>query len=164
MKTINVFEYEELSKEAQEKAIKKMREMKESDTGLYDFFFQDEMQDCYKCIVEYLGAPNEEENDLEFFKRKMWAKGYDMKEENPFNGICAFTGICFDDDLLEEIYKNLNKGDSLSISIGKLDKFIENIVDAEIEYLLSKEGLEEDAENFLFFKNGSLVPCDQWEL
>lgn len=62
-------------------------------------------------------------------------RGYTKNGKTSFPGLCALTGVCFDDDLLEHLHKTTD--------VGSLAEKIADIAEDDLEYRASEEGLLE---------------------
>lgn len=52
---------------------------------------------------------------------------------------CPFTGVCFDEDYIEALFKSINDGDSLGEAYDNLANVAARLFDAEIEHQNSEE-------------------------
>jgi len=77
-----------------------------------------------------------------------------MAEKENFPGHCPFTGVCYDEDIIESITKSIIiDGNDLRTAFDQVGDLIRKILEKEIEYAQCeeyiKEELDEDEEMFL---------------
>lgn len=69
---------------------------------------------------------------------------------------CPLTGVCFDEDMIESLLKDIKAGDSLGDAFSNLASVAVKLMEAELESLQSEEYfLEQD--HFQYTKDGRLV-------
>lgn len=69
---------------------------------------------------------------------------------------CPFTGVCFDEDMIESLLKDIKAGDSLGDAFSNLASVAAKLMEAELESLQSEEYfLEQD--HFQYTKDGKLI-------
>ncbi len=98
------------------------------------------------CSLKLKGFDEEGDGDQE--KDKEWfvsnvlkPKGYYEDNKAQFPGICAFTGVCYDDDLLEALWKSLESGKTLENALKSLAQAAGKIMEDEWESEQSEEAL-----------------------
>ncbi len=156
MKTIEtkLFSYKELSSEAQKQVIEKERKRIQQDP---EDFTLSECVESLKAIAESLNVKltdwnigpynrnnhasvNSDEQGnkaLARFARVLQHKGYTIPsrfKDMKFPGICAFTGVCFDEDVCETIWKALLDGETLSKAFDRAADKIMHICESDLEY------------------------------
>lgn len=65
-------------------------------------------------------------------------------KEYKFDGVCGFTGVCFDEDICEEIWKGLLDGETLGKCFDHAAQRIQTICENDLEYRASKAGILEN--------------------
>lgn len=168
MKTVNIYEYDELSDEAKEKAIQQKIEQIASDPTSMDSIYYD-IRKCLHAIVEHfefkvadyeygvgcqhadvkLEFLDENQENLSGDKALTWfcdlleAKGYfipEFRKDLEFPGVCGFTGMCYDETFLEAIWKKLNEGYGLHMAFRRgLAEAAQKISEEEHEHETSEE-------------------------
>ena len=173
MKTIEtqLFSFNELSEEAQEKVI----EAKASDIlNDPDNFTLDEAVDSLKKIVEATGAKLTDwqigpyyhgtrasasyEVTFEEFRQVLLDHGYPQGVgQVEFPGTCGFTGVCFDEDVAQTIHDELRDGETFSQAVNAAADKIRQICEDDLEWRASKEGILEylDRDEEIYTEDGS---------
>lgn len=100
--------------------------------------------DSYSAIsIETMDDQNEDNNDRgrDWFRDNVLVPlEYVNADGNVyFPGNCAFTGVCFDDDLLEKVWGRLCEGKSLYESLKGMAMDASRMMEAECEYRESEE-------------------------
>lgn len=178
MKTVKteLYSFKELSPEAQSHVLAQRAEEIQSDP---DNFTLSEAMDSLKAIVAACGeklsdwsvGPYVSHNyarvrhDAEWdgghqtqahFLRVLLAHGYTRPArfadlQTP--GICGFTGVCFDEDLVEAMWQCLLEGGSLSDAADRAADRIQSICEDDLDYRTSRAGileyLEQEEEIYL---------------
>ena len=68
---------------------------------------------------------------------------------------CPFTGVCFDEDYIESLQKDIKAGESLGDAFNNLCNVASHLIEQEYEYIASEEYfLEQDLQ---FTKEGKLI-------
>ncbi len=181
MKTISaqLYSFRELRPSAQEHALAQRAEENHEDP---DNFTLSEAMDSLKAIVAACGeklsnwsvGPYNRNNFARIahgaewdgghqtqarFLRVVLAHGYarparfaDLKTP----GICGFTGVCFDEDLVEAMWASLIEGGSLSDAADRAADRIKALCEDDIEYHTSREGILEylDQEEEIYLETG----------
>lgn len=101
--------------------------------------------------------------DAEWMKREVLSKfGYLDEAGNAiFPGNCAFTGACWDDDLLQAVYKRLVSGSSMKDALRLLAGDITDLLEQEIEGQKEEESMLENWDHMYFYSNGKEFSKDQ---
>ena len=75
-----------------------------------------------------------------------------------FEGVCGFTGVCFDDDLAEEIWDALIDGETLNKAFDRAGDRLATISENDLDWRASKEGILEslDRGEEIYTKEGDL--------
>lgn len=68
---------------------------------------------------------------------------------------CPLTGICFDEDYIESLFKSIKAGDTIKEAFENLANVASNLFQAEIEYQNSEENFLE--QELYFTKEGEQV-------
>jgi hypothetical protein len=171
MKTLiqNIYSFAELSPESQERALESLREAAGADPDALEFQSQEMLESlksiCEACnlrLTNYsfgaydrshdIRVSNYDLEDMEgpralaWFLRVLLRHGYDRPRhfrEMGFPGICGFTGVCYDEDIAETVWKYLLDGSTVREAFdgvsGKLCKMLES----ELEYLQSEDCIRE---------------------
>lgn len=74
-------------------------------------------------------------------------KGYSRPKkfsEMEFPGICGFTGVCYDDDLCEVIWKELIDGENWNCAFYAAAVKLGKIIEDEINYQMTTEAIMEN--------------------
>lgn len=169
MKTITVYEFNELSEEAKEKARAWYREAAASDN-----YSLDEMLESLKAVFKVLGYPMKDwsigpynrgnflkvdlgdANDLTGKRALAWLENnlFDQLRITPAQfktkqkeymsygtdyrpgnvPPCPLTGVCYDDDLLDALRKDVIAGETLKDALQGLADKVQAMNEAEIEY------------------------------
>lgn len=171
MKTIttSLYSYKELSPEAQAKVIENKIKDAQNDEWLLQFD-SDEMMESLKAVCEAcclrlsdwsfgtycrdwkVKVSNYAVEDLSGRRALAWFlqilidNGYprpkrfaDMK----FTGICGFTGVCFDEDVVETVWEELLAGETVAKAFDQVAYTFCKGLEAEYEYLISEEHVME---------------------
>lgn len=187
MKTIEtkLYSYSELNSEAQERVLKNHSESVYSDPN--DFTLS-ECIDSLKAITDAIGTPlrawqmgpfnhnnyakvdaltyDYEEVDsgpktVATFLRMLITYGYTRPkhfQDMEFPGICGFTGICFDDDLCEFLWKELLTGETWQQAIYNCADHIGSISEKDLEWRASKESfLDYNDGQEIYTRDGEIV-------
>jgi hypothetical protein len=166
MKTLEIklFSFDELSPNAQERVIERESQRVYNDPDDYTL---SECIDSLKAIVSAMGCRlsnwsigaynrgnfariSGDDSDrfdggnktLALFLRALMRHGYPRPRhfsEMEFTGLCGFTGVCFDDDISEFIWKSLFAGDSFADAIDQAADEIRRIAERDLEYRASRE-------------------------
>jgi len=191
-KTINIYSYSELSKEAKEKALQKYREYNQ------EIFWQEEMLESLKGLFkncsgislkdyslgEYnswikVDFTNEEVENFTGKRAMAWIEnnllynirisyyGEKRKELRKYGSYyyagkikpCPFTGVCYDEDLLDDLLKEIKEGTDLKTAFEGLATIYQKIINDEIEYENSEEYIREhfEANEYEFDKEGNQI-------
>lgn len=165
--TTQLYSYKELSPEAQATVIANKIKQAENDKYLLEHTSQ-EMLDSLKAIleacnlrlvdysfgsycqnwkvkvdnyhVEYL----EGNRALAWFLRVLIDNGYARPKhfkDMEFPGFCGFTGVCFDDDIVECVWKELLDGETVVNAFGQVAKMFCDTLENELTYLTSEEAI-----------------------
>lgn len=180
-KTIQLYQFDELTKEAQEYAIEQYR------NEYHDIFWTDEILESLKGLFN--NCDNIKLKDYSIGECHSWLKiEFDRDEIAEFTGKralawiennllsniriskvslsiktssrykmaqygryyragmikpCPFTGVCFDEDLLDDLLKNIKSNMTLEDSFRALANTCQKLYNNEIEYQNSKEYIKE---------------------
>lgn len=63
--------------------------------------------------------------------------------EMEFPGICGFTGVCFDDDLAEFLFREIQSGESWRDAVNMCAEHIARIAERDLEWRASREAFLE---------------------
>lgn len=176
--TIQLYSYRELPDDARQRVVRDKQNEVHNDPN-YEHHTLDECIDSLKAIARamhirltdwcigpynrnnYARTDSELTGDkaLATFVRCLVDKGYSRPKkftEMEFPGICGFTGICFDDDLAEEMMAALLDGSSMDGAFDRAADQIMTICERDLEYLTSEEGILEylDEEETIYSANG----------
>ena len=174
--TTQLYSYKELSPEAQATVIANKIKQAENDSYLLGHTSQ-EMLDSLKAVCEACNlrlidysfgtycrdwkvkVDNYHVEDLEgnralaWFLRVLIDNGYARPKhfkDMEFPGVCGFTGVCFDDDIVECVWKELIGGESVRKAFDQVAKMFCDTLENEYAYLTSeeciKDYLDEDAD------------------
>jgi len=162
-----LFSYTELSEDAKKLVIQNKIKSAETD----DMFLQyssDSMMDSLKSITESCSLKmvdwcfgsysrnycvkvrNDYYEDLEgnraiaWFLRVLIDNGYSRPKkfkDMKFNGVCGFTGMGYDEDILETIYGELLNGKTVAKAFDSVGKKLSDMLYDEYVYLTSEEGI-----------------------
>jgi hypothetical protein len=188
MKTIKIYEYHELSEEAKERAREDYREsINERDSewitgevfdslkatcvfagfGLEDWNIGEDSDHLRLDIpedIENIEGPRAFswlENNLIGPLRAPWKWTAGRKKYGERPGMiksCPFTGVCYDEDMLESLRESIARGRSIKDSFIGLGHTAMNIIRAEMEYRRTDEAVAEsiEANEYHFFENGKI--------
>jgi len=156
VKTINIYKFET----APEKIKEKIRDYFYTDFDLYDFYM-DERIKSLKGFSEYFdlsldyslscvadrGEFIRFEGDLDDIGKE------DLKELND----CHFTGVCYDEDILDVLKKSLPSNDVLEALNINIQSYI-NSIHSEYQAMLKDEYLSDlcESNGYEFTENGKL--------
>jgi len=72
---------------------------------------------------------------------------------------CPFTGYCVDDDLLDDLIKEVKEGSDLKTAFEGLASTVQRIIQNEVEYQNSNEYITEhfEANNYEFDEEGNII-------
>lgn len=163
--TTQLYSYRELSPEAQAKVIQNKIKDAENDEFLLQFTSDDMMESlkevCKACglrLVDWsfgtycrnwkVRVSNYDLEDLSgpralaWFLRILIDHGYSRPKhfkDMEFPGVCGFTGVCYDDDVVETVWKELLDGETVAKAFDQVAyKFCKSLED-EYAYLTSEE-------------------------
>jgi hypothetical protein len=158
MKTIPVYQFEELPEDVQKKAVEDYK------NRACDDLHHQEIFDSYEAIKKEIPKLSEEvknftgkramawvENNIlaphriryTDVKRKQYRKygeGYRPGQVKPG----PFTGLCYDEDFLAHIVKETKNGQCIGDTIRQLEDVCEHLIEQEQEYISSFEYLKEE--------------------
>lgn len=101
----------------------------------------------WKCSVSNYDLEDMSGNRaLAWFLRILLNHGYDRPkhfQDMKFPGVCAFTGVCFDDDVVETVWNALLDGDTVAQAFDQVAYRFCQILEAEYDYLTSEEAIME---------------------
>jgi len=171
-----LYSYKELSTEAQATVIANKIKDAQNDECLLEFTSQ-EMLDSLKAVCEACNlrlvdysfgsycqnwkvkVSNYDVEDLwgnralAWFLRVLIDNGYTRPKhfkDMEFNFVCGFTGVCFDDDIVECVWKELLDGEPVRKAFDRVAKMFCDTLENELTYLTSeeciKDYLDEDAD------------------
>jgi len=188
MKTLEVklYSYNELNEQAKSQALADWQESRASDPCLLEWT-SDEILDTLKALADCLGLSLRDwsfgaycqdwkakvaglrddwqgNKALAYAMRCLMDKGYERKptfqgfKDHAFCGQCGLTGICFDDDMGEELFDNLLGGDSIAQAFDKLAYKAGQILESEQDYLTSEACFHEtiDKGEEIYTENGKV--------
>ena len=94
------------------------------------------------------------------FLRVLLSHGYARPKkftEMEFPGHCGFTGVCFDDDIAEAVWKSLLGGETLGKAFDCAADKIQSICEEDLDYRTSEDGILEclDEEEEIYEEDGS---------
>lgn len=165
--TTQIYSYKELSPEAQARVIDNKIKQAENDDYLLEHTSQ-EMLDSLKAVceacnlrlVDYsfgsycrnwkVGVNNYDVEDLEgnralaWFLRVLIDNGYARPKhfkDMQFPGVCGFTGVCFDDDIVECVWNELLEGKPVRKAFDRVAKMFCDTLENEYAYLTSEEAI-----------------------
>jgi hypothetical protein len=167
MKTITttLYSYKELSDEAKATVLKNRIKEAEDDQYILEHVSH-ELLDSLKAVCEACGVrlldysfgtydrnwkveiSNYDVEDmsgnraLAWFLRVLINNGYARPKhfrDMEFPGVCGFTGVCFDDDVVETIWKGLLGGAAVRKAFDKVGYRFCEILEDEYRYLTSEE-------------------------
>lgn len=160
---IKLYSFNELPKEIQEKVIEKKKENVYNDPFCSSL---EEGMDSLRAIAKELGfnlrdyqigpyvqcgasVGNYERGNKEIarFLNILIEKGYSRPKkfsEMEFPGICGFTGVCYDDDLCEVIWKELIDGKNWNQAFHAAAVKLGKIIEDEMSYEATKEAILEN--------------------
>lgn len=161
MRTIEtkLYSFDELSDEAKERVIRREADRVANDD---DNFTLNESVDSLKKIVSACGlrmrdwsiGPYNQNNYVKVdcddvgnraiarFLRVLIEYGYERPKkfkDMKFPGVCGFTGVCFDDDICEEIWEALLDGETLGKAFDRAGDRIMQICEDDLEYRQTEE-------------------------
>lgn len=165
MKTIEtkLYSFKELSEAAQERIIKRKADNIANEP---DDFTLSECMDSLKAIAEAcnlklrdwnigpynrnnfcrVDCDDEGNKAIARFARVLMRHKYPRPgkfKEYKLPGICGFTGVCFDDDICEEIWKGLLDGDTLGKCFDHAAQRIQTICEDDLECRQTREAILE---------------------
>lgn len=70
---------------------------------------------------------------------------------------CPFTGVCFDEDFIDALRKDVKSGTSIKDAIEGLATVAQRMMEAECEYQSSEEAICEKLADDWFLENGDMV-------
>ena len=179
MKTLEtkLFSFKELSEESRARVLENQRE---SVWGDPDNFTLGECMDSLKAIAEacnvqlldWSAGPDNRNNfvktnsnlegnkALASFANCLFENDYARTKhfkEIEFPGVCGFTGVCFDEDLAEEMLGALIEGESLNKAFNRAGDRIQQICEDDLQYRTSDEGILEylDTEAEIYTEAGN---------
>ena len=174
MKTLSIqlYSFSELSADAQQHAIDRERELIASDYWSLDFFYTDVQasiraitEACNLRVADYSYGPycqnyklrvtgwHEDDNGpraVAWFLRILIKHGYARTKrfkDMQFPGVCGFTGVCYDDDIVETIYRELIDGETVRRAFDAVSYRLCKIAEDEMEDQCSPENIRERLES-----------------
>jgi hypothetical protein len=182
--TANLYPFSELAPEAQDKAIAHLITQAENDSELVTHQAE-EMAESLKSLASFLGYPITDwsigpycqgcfakcnapddltPEDVAEIMESLASKGYTQAERDPetarWPGVCGFTGVCYDDDMVETVVEEIEQSGNLRQGVNTCADTIRQILESECEYLTSEEAIretiDEDCEEWL--EDGNPAP------
>lgn len=175
--TTKLYSYNELSSEAQAKVIEREASRIANDS---DDFTLSECMDSLKAVAGALGlrlkdwtvgpynrgnfvrvdCDDEGNKAMARFLRVLIEHGYTRPKTfkaMKFPGVCGFTGVCFDEDVCEEIWKALLDGQTLGKAFDWAGDRIARIAEDDLEYRQTEASILEylDKEAEIYTQEGS---------
>ena len=169
MKTITtqLYSFKELSPEAQATVIANKIKQAENDSYLLEFTSQEMLVSlkavCEACNLRLVNwsfgtycrdydikVSNYDVEDLEgnralaWFLRVLIDNGYARPKhfkDMQFPGVCGFAGVCFDDDIVECVWKELLDGEPVYKAFDQVAKMFCDTLENEYAYLTSEEAI-----------------------
>jgi hypothetical protein len=168
--TVRLYSFSELSENAQERVL---RDHSKSVYSEEYSFTLDECMDSLRSICKAMGTPllnwsigpfstgnfakvynpswgydeiESSQKALALFLKVLIAHGYSRPKtfkEMQFPCVCGFTGVCFDDDISEFIWKELLDGSEWMSAVDNCAEFIARIEEKDLEWRSSKEAFLE---------------------
>ena len=83
---------------------------------------------------------------LAWFLRVLMSHGYTRPArfaEMQFPGICGFTRVCYDDDIVETVWESLMEGNTVRQAFDAVSGKLCKLAEAELDYLQSEEWILE---------------------
>lgn len=175
--TVKLYSYSELSPEARSRVIRDRIKDAENDEMLLTYQME-EMADSLKAIAEagdltltnwcfgpyernYCADVRGHAADLEggralaWFARVLIAAGHPRPKTMAgmtFPGVCGFTGVCYDDDIAESVWRGLIDGMTVKDAFTRAAQKLCHYCEKELDYLMSEdavmETLDETAEEY----------------
>ena len=172
MKTLQLYSYEELNDAAKETALKQMQQSLSEDSYLLDYLYSD-LRETLEAIVKGFGFKlidyryglydqgsrvhvSGYEDHLYGNKaiahvlRILMEHGYKRPakfSEMKFNGQCGFTGLCYDDDILEGLWESLMDGNSIRTAFDHISQTLCKICESEYEYQTNEDNARDQCRN-----------------
>lgn len=179
--TITTYSLGELSAEATERAFRDYRDS----VCQWEVPWQAEIMGSLKAVVRCLGfrlkdwsigpysqsdltatSGDDSLDDLSggralaYARRKLRAAGFELQSGPAsgvrFDGWCPLTGYCGDDDAAEYVWKSLLRGNRLRESVQGLASWASGVMEAECDYLQSREAFSTWAEDVEFLEDGEV--------
>ena len=172
-----LFSFTELSDDAKKRVLKDKADDIHNDP---DNFTLDECMESLKAIVKAcdlrlrdwnvgpynrnnfakVECDDEGNRALARFLRVLLSHGYTRPKkfaDMEFPGHCGFTGVCFDDDIAETVWKSLLGGETLGKAFDCAADKIQSICEEDLDYRTSEDGILEclDAEEEIYEEDGS---------
>lgn len=187
MKTATIsaelYSFEELSEEAQETAIHYLREQAANNPWAIEMQ-SGEIMDSIKSLADALGlrlvnwsigaysylsasvdrCGEIDDDDKAGIWETLEEHGYKPEdreaETGRWPGILGFTGVCYDDDIVETLVEAMENGETWGAAFMQIAATAGRIMEGELEYVTGeeyiKEGLDTEAEEWL--KDGRPAP------
>lgn len=90
-----------------------------------------------------------------FCQNVLKPNGYTKANGHPqFPGLCKFTGVCFDDDLLEKLWRMLDEGNTVTEALENLAMEASRLMEWELENQQGEEGMLANWEGRLYTLEG----------
>ena len=176
-KTVNVYSYLELSKEAKLRVLHDLRVQAETDLDFYsdeilksmlaiaaecgltvkDYSFGVYDQN-WKFVVDGDNADLSGDSASAWFGNILGDKGY-KAYGTEFKGSCGFTGVCWDDDLAESVWKSLLSGKSVKRAFDCMAYAACKLLENALNYRQSEECILGmlDMDEEIYLENGELA-------
>ncbi len=181
--TTTLYSFNELSPEAKAKVIANRIKEAENDEGLFSYVC-DEMMESLRTVTNACGlrlldwsfglsdrnwkvkVSNYDVEDLDgpralaWFLRILIDHGYERPKkfaEMKFPGKCGFTGVCYDEDVVETVWKELLNGKTVRKAFDKVAYTFCKSLESEYEYLTSEECIMDmlDEQEEIYKEDGS---------
>ena len=105
-----------------------------------------------------IGDVDDRGQDLKWFKREVLKpNGYPYRGKIKFAGLCKLTGYCADDDFLEQVYKELVDGATMTDALESLAHVAQKHFENDLEQQQDEENMMANWEDRLFTFDGKAV-------
>ena len=170
MKTIQLYQYEELSEDAQKTARETIYEQKANDPYVMECYYQ-EMKDSMEAIADACSLKTVDYSYGVYCQNYKWhVERYDYQtqylrgnkalayflrvlidakyprpkkfSEMKFDGVCGFSGMCYDENICEAIWESLLDGNTIRQAFDDAAGASCRVLDKEFEYITDPDNFE----------------------
>ena len=105
--------------------------------------------------IELSEIPDKYINTIQYVEGVLSDLGYEKKDGAfQFPGLCKLTGVSFDEDFLEHVYRGVSSGKSLKGALESLAGVASRLLEEEMKYQESEEAMVDAWSENEYMENG----------